>query len=455
MGKSVIAEESVSDYVASLYGARKWQIGLIIGQLTAQRDYIVHLVRTPEQTNEEQNEEKRLKSIDDVDDNWAIEHAHQVSRMLTGGLEVLGVFVFGPPDMLTKAQGKLRQLVYMIYKKTSIKVDAFFHAQEAISSRVILQICSQTKKMTCKTLDASDPKATVQPAELKYQAFTSKWTTLRTQIFIDTKFLIPAKLGKATLHTQLVESLSTTLHGISNGICTIDGKILPMEQQLVISEKQGKASHHATNKSDEPLAVEIFVEMSSWGSCPKPVASETVGCMYMRGNIQCRAYVNQKSSCGEALQALKRDAVRSMLSRCEVLCEDILDAQQQENKASLDGTWACPKRVFTPLKGPVCVCDYMFQDETTQDSFDRLSELMDVTPDIEDIEISEIIPGVAQVEEISRKFSAERDRLTSSGKNQSEESSSSKSSFTVIGLLVGAVSALVAAGAALFLGDQN
>ncbi|EDO43376.1 predicted protein [Nematostella vectensis] len=383
MGKSVIAEESVSDYVASLYGARKWQIGLIIGQLTAQRDYIVHLVRTPEQTNEEQNEEKRLKSITDVDDNWAIEHAHQVSRMLTGGLEVLGLFVFGPPDMLTKAQGKLRQLVYMIYKKTSIKVDAFFHAQEAISSRVILQICSQTKKITCKTLDASDPKATVQPAELKYQAFTSKWTTLRTQIFIDTKFLIPAKLGKATLHTQLVESLSTTLHGISNGICTIDGKILPMEQQLVISEKQGKASHHATNKSDEPLAVEIFVEM-----------------------------------------ALKRDAVRSMLSRCEVLCEDILDAQQQENKASLDGTWACPKRVFTPLKGPVCVCDYMFQDETTQDSFDRLSELMDVTPDIEDIEISEIIPGVAQVEEISRKFSAERDRLTSSGKNQSEELSS-------------------------------
>lgn len=33
MGKTVIAEETVSDYISSLYGTRSWQAGLIIGQV--------------------------------------------------------------------------------------------------------------------------------------------------------------------------------------------------------------------------------------------------------------------------------------------------------------------------------------------------------------------------------------------------------------------------------------
>lgn len=33
MGKTVIAEESVSDYVSSLYGTQTWKTGLILGQV--------------------------------------------------------------------------------------------------------------------------------------------------------------------------------------------------------------------------------------------------------------------------------------------------------------------------------------------------------------------------------------------------------------------------------------
>lgn len=35
MGRTIIIEESVSDYISSLYGTHKWQIGLIIGQVGA------------------------------------------------------------------------------------------------------------------------------------------------------------------------------------------------------------------------------------------------------------------------------------------------------------------------------------------------------------------------------------------------------------------------------------
>lgn len=33
MGRTVIIEECVENYISSLYGIHKWQIGLIIGQV--------------------------------------------------------------------------------------------------------------------------------------------------------------------------------------------------------------------------------------------------------------------------------------------------------------------------------------------------------------------------------------------------------------------------------------
>ena len=35
MGRTIIIEESVGDYISSLYGTHKWQIGLIIGRVGA------------------------------------------------------------------------------------------------------------------------------------------------------------------------------------------------------------------------------------------------------------------------------------------------------------------------------------------------------------------------------------------------------------------------------------
>ena len=68
----------------------------------------------------------------------------KVSRMLTGGLDVIGVFAFGPSDMLTKSQAKLRQLLYSITKAVYHKPASYF--DDLSYSRILLQICSATKK---------------------------------------------------------------------------------------------------------------------------------------------------------------------------------------------------------------------------------------------------------------------------------------------------------------------
>lgn len=64
--------------------------------------------------------------------------------MLTGGLDVVGVFAFGPPDVLTKTQGKLRQLVFSFQKNVHHRPASYFC--DLSHSRILLQICSATKK---------------------------------------------------------------------------------------------------------------------------------------------------------------------------------------------------------------------------------------------------------------------------------------------------------------------
>ena len=64
--------------------------------------------------------------------------------MLTGGLDVVGVFAFGPSDMLTKTQGKLRQLLFSFQKTVHHKPASYFG--DLSHSRILLQICSATKK---------------------------------------------------------------------------------------------------------------------------------------------------------------------------------------------------------------------------------------------------------------------------------------------------------------------
>ncbi|XP_020618091.1 protein odr-4 homolog [Orbicella faveolata] len=383
MGRTIIIEESVGDYISSLYGKHKWQIGLIIGQLSPQRDYVLHLARTPEQSGNSDGESKPA-TMDEIENNWIIEHAHQVSRMLTGGLDVVGVFAFGPTDMLTKTQGKLRQLVFSFQKNVHHRPASYFG--DLSHSRILLQICSATKKITCRTIDVSDQRATPNPAEVKYQSFTSKWLKLETSLSLsNTHFTVPRKLERSGLQNQIMGSIQNTLQSISTALCTVNGELCTDDQPLVSGQKPGKSSH-AASKSTQTFKIDIFTE-EPCGPLD-PVETQTVASLVMSGSMSCRAYVHQKATVKEAIQALKYDAVRSFLSRCEVLCEDVMDSQEEKTtNETFSSTWTSPQRVFAPLgAGPVTVCDYVFKDETFKESRERMAELLNVDPKEEDFD---------------------------------------------------------------------
>eukprot|EP00794_Sanderia_malayensis_P016284 gene16283-17922_t len=140
MGRTIIAEENVRKQIDNLFGKHKWQIGLIVGQITTTKDFIVHLAKSPspvedeaeveigeednhkplKQTDAKKNSSSKLSLTDEIDEQWITEHARQVNRMLPGGLNVIGVFVFCSPEIASNAQTKLRQCVFGVHKQAGV-----------------------------------------------------------------------------------------------------------------------------------------------------------------------------------------------------------------------------------------------------------------------------------------------------------------------------------------------
>ena len=72
--------------------------------------------------------------------------------MLPGGIHIIGVYIFGSPDLANKYQGKLKQCISAFQKVTerSKALRSFF----AHNERMLLHICSSTRKypfFTCRS----------------------------------------------------------------------------------------------------------------------------------------------------------------------------------------------------------------------------------------------------------------------------------------------------------------
>lgn len=294
----------------------------------------------------------------------------------------------------------------------------------------------------------SDQRASPNPAEVKYQTFASKWLKLETSLSLSNRlFTVPRKLTRSGLQNQIMGSIHNMLQSISTALCTVNGELCSDDQLLTPGEKPGKSSH-AAPKTTQTFKIDIFTEEPCGPS--EPVETHTAASLVVSGSMSCRAYVHQKATVKEAIQALKYDAVRSFQSRCEVLCEDVMDSQEEKTtNETFSSTWTSPQRVFAPLgPGPITVCDYVFKDETFKESKERMTELLDVDPKEEDFECKEEFPDVETVRSLVEEMDSRDEKMTD---NDPIQHGIGK---RVIGAVVGIVVAVVAAGMTLLWGEQ-
>ncbi|XP_072017946.1 protein odr-4 homolog [Amphiura filiformis] len=466
MGKTIIAEDLMQSYINGLLTSQQNSdaIGLVVGQSTSQKDYAVYLVPTPPEEGEEEPEEESeedkeeptqsILKLDDVSEHWVAEHARQVTRMLPGGLSITGIYAYASGDVMKNAQAKLRQVLFATYKAIR-KHDVFAKRKgKDVESLdwTVLQIDATTRKLTCRVTDVADPKSTARPADWKYQSFVNKWPYLECRVHVD--ITVPLK-NQAQDCSQYSKQLSTTLTPfvdiIYNSIAVINGELKNVDDALEAQQskrKQGKKGGGGGGSGDSSsYSVELLAQ-NPLSSNDKVTISKCSACSHVHGAIHSRAYVHNKATVKEAIHAVKADVVRSLQSRFELLSEDLRQSSSEKEVKELEiappTLIATPRRLFTKLPGThISICDYVFKDETAQDSLDRLQELFSLKLVEEDLEFgAEHLPDDSELEAAER--SCESQASEDSASEIVEENTKGKKSH-VVGAAVGIAGAVVAA----------
>ncbi|XP_065741048.1 protein odr-4 homolog isoform X2 [Phocoena phocoena] len=370
MGRTYIVEETVSQYLSniSLQG-KAFVSGLLIGQCSSQKDYVILATRTPPKEEQDESSKHSKAKLDNLDEEWATEHANQVSRMLPGGLLVLGVFIITTLEMGNEFQNTLHRLVFAVEKSMN-KKRLWNFTDEEVSERVTLHFCSSTKKIFCRTYDIHNPKSSAKPADWKYQnGLSASWLSLECTVYINIHVPLSTTSVSYTLEKNTKNGLIHWAKQIENSIYLINGQVKDEDCDLL--EGQLLNSDHRSTAT---------VQICS-------------GSVNLKGAVKCRAYIHSnKPKVKDAVQAMKRDILNTVADRCEILFEDLLLNEIPEKKDSEKEFHILPHRVFVPIPGSsVMLCDYKFGDESAEEIRDHFIEMLDHMIQIEDLEIAEEI----------------------------------------------------------------
>uniref|UniRef100_A0A452J031 Protein odr-4 homolog n=1 Tax=Gopherus agassizii TaxID=38772 RepID=A0A452J031_9SAUR len=361
MGRSYFVEEAVGQYLSDFSTKPKACVtGLLIGQCSPQRDYVILAIRTPPRGEQNESNKNYHPKLADIDEEWVTGHASQLSRMLPGGLLVLGVFIVAAPELAKDIQNALRKLVFSVEKSIG-KKRLWNFAEEEVSDRVALHLCSATKKILCRTYDMQDPKSSAKPADWKYQSGLSAfWLSLECTINVN----IHIPLSATSVNYEL-------------------------EKNTRKKSSRGNIQH-----SIQPFDVKVLTQLSqSSGHRSTATVQVCSGSINLKGAMKCRAYIhNNKPKVKDAIQVLKRDIINTLSDRCEILFEDLLINEAPEKKNSEREYHALPHRAFASIAGSnVMLCDYKFGDETAGEIQERFFEMLDQVVHGEAIHIAEEI----------------------------------------------------------------
>ncbi|XP_032686392.1 protein odr-4 homolog [Odontomachus brunneus] len=395
MGRTIYAEEHLRTYLASLAKPDGYVIGLILGQSSGQKDYIVHLAKTPPPldkniveetlisyatTAEQDATETYIKYVKDIPMSWVADHAKHVTRMLPGGMWVLGVFITGPEDTLdiTSNIQKLKSVLSAIHKALSCNNKHLYGNNQ--DEKLILAFNSVTQKYTCKSIDVTKD-GILKPADWKFQEKATKWHQLEALVDFDRLYFTDADKNPETLKRQLQAILTSVADLIDSSLVVIEEEVRPLETSLEIICKKKRDNKECKSKKNDSSN---FFQVSLYIPCLQDDANANIrvtscsASIRLIGQLVSRTFVHQKASIAEANMAVRQDIVRSLASRLEMHWDSLIEEESGSPEENIT-LHEPPRRVLIALpENKITLSDYLFPGEGPQEALLSLQELLDL-----------------------------------------------------------------------------
>ncbi|XP_036139942.1 protein odr-4 homolog isoform X2 [Monomorium pharaonis] len=312
--------------------------------------------------------------------SWVADHAKHVTRMLPGGMWVLGIFIVGPEDTLDNTSNvqKLKSVLGAIHKTLSWNNKYLCGNNQ--DEKLILSFNSVTQKYICKSIDIAKDSM-LKPADWKFQEKATKWHQLEALVDFDKLYLIAADKDPETLKKQLQNILTNVADLIDSSLVVIEGEVRSPDDMLEAFSKRKKNSKECKNKtndSNNSLQVSLYIPCSQGNSDMDVKTTSCNASIRLIGQLVSRTFVHPKASVAEANTAVKEDIVRSLASRLEMHWDSLIEEENGSPEENIT-LHEPPRRVLIALpENKVTLSDYLFPGEGPQEALLSLQELLDL-----------------------------------------------------------------------------
>ncbi|KAJ2947010.1 hypothetical protein O0L34_g16354 [Tuta absoluta] len=384
MGRTVYSPEYCLQYLEQYASQESFVIGLILGQSIESRETVIHLARTPDEKGSNSPLEKSF-SMDDVlqqdllgvSEAWVADHAKHVTRMLPGGMFVLGVFVTSKEDIFEepKLLAKIKSITNCIHKL--LDSNSFMYGNcSTLSEKLLLHMSTNTKILTCKSMEVGTGSSSIKAVDWKFMAKPPLWQRLDCYYEFDEIYPVVVKKNGISVKQQFQQILELSQKVIESSVMFIDGELKNGSEALENLNKKKKPKNSKVTQQDtlKSMHVSLFVPFAN--SLPETVEyMECDGSIHFSGIVSSIVFMYPKATVKEAINAVKQDIVRSLSSRFTMHCDALIDDNLlPEEKVCFNEP---PRRVLVPV-GSLYLCDYLFPGEAPAEALLSVRELLDL-----------------------------------------------------------------------------
>ncbi|XVE60645.1 hypothetical protein DITRI_Ditri05aG0144600 [Diplodiscus trichospermus] len=377
------------------------EVGLVIGKLnsTLDRGFVFDLVPTPKndagqpacsilgaaKDNRKKGPKPKSQTSDSsssliIDQDWVAEHARQVSRMMVGGMKVVGIYVWASEAAFKNSTMVLCQTVKGIAEAASF-------LEDVLDERLLIHICYSPRRWTCRNcmLSSNITSSSLWPCDFKMGRVLTSLQTFKCSYDFDLR--LPIYQEK----TSKSETLSDVLrNGISLYAKEMQGAKAMIDGNLVVNDETCMADGLHEVELLLPFMKDIYIE-----SCSQ---RDVIGVVNFTGSVCSFSFLNSKEPISQAVADIKDDIIRSLQSRLDIICdeadEDVGPSDEGIGETSNDALYekpvsqlvlrslrkncnlSLPRRVFVPWLACTFICDYLQSSETIEVLKDHCVELM-------------------------------------------------------------------------------
>ncbi|XP_058785292.1 uncharacterized protein LOC131660150 isoform X1 [Vicia villosa] len=400
MVKGVIGEETrfqpIDDRLTK--SASPAEVGLLIGKFssTLDRVFLFDLIPTPPndsgepassitQPDKKTASKSKSQTLDSsslfIDKDWVSEHARQVSRMLVGGIKVVGVYVWVSDSAFKNSTIMLCQTVKGVAEAAPL-------SEANWGERLLLHICYGQRRWNCRncSLSSNITSSSLRPCEFKLGKVLSSFQTFRCMHNFNLRLPIlhDGASKFQTLSDFLHHAISLHAKELSDAKALIDGKLVLDDEPC---------------SSDGVHEVELLIPFLNNSSIEAYSQKDVSGILSFSGTVCSFAYLNSKEPISQAVTDLKGDIITSLQSRLDIIRDETdvdsdnhhdVGRQISDDDVSVEKpvsqlvlhllrkecSLPFPRRVFAPWLAGTYVCDYLQPSETVEVLKDHCMELL-------------------------------------------------------------------------------